>query len=334
MIGASYTERGAAKDVLKVGELDTPQPAKGEVLVRIHASGVNPSDVKTRAGNLGPLTVPRTIPQSDGAGVIEAVGEDVPDSRVGERVWLYNVNRTPDGMGQGPNGTAVFYSAVDARQAVPLPYNVSFEEGACLGVPAMTAHRALFADGPVDGQTILVTGGAGAVGSMAIQMARASGARVLTTVSSDEKAAVAKEDGADTIINYKTEDLVPAILAATGGEKLDRIVDVDFASHINLTTDILKSGGTVAAYASMSNPTPELAYYPLMFNNTNIRLVFVYAMPQDAKDAAAKATNEFLKAGKLKGRIAATYPLQEIVAAHELVESGSQIGKVILTIGD
>ncbi|MFP3920242.1 MAG: NADPH:quinone reductase [Dichotomicrobium sp.] len=331
--GAYYTERGAAKDVLKLGEMDMPEPGEGEVLVRVCASGINPSDVKTRAGNLGPLAVPRTIPHSDGAGVIEAVGAGVPGARVGERVWLYNVNRTADGMGQGAKGTAVRHAAVDAHQVVPLPDGVSFEEGACLGVPAMTAHRALFADGPVEGQAVLVTGGAGAVGSMAIQMAKANGARVLTTVSGDEKAAAAKQDGADGIINYKTENLVEAVLTATGGAMLDRIVDVDFASHINLTTDILKSGGVVAAYASMSNPAPELAYYPLMFNNTTIRLVFVYAMPQAARDAAAQAINAFLEAGTLKARIAAAYPLEQIVAAHEHVESGTQIGNVILTVG-
>lgn len=334
MIGASYTVRGAAADVLKVGKLPTPEPGAGEALVRIHTSGVNPSDVKTRAGNLGPLTVPQTVPQSDGAGVIESVGESVPSSRVGERVWLYNVNRTPDGMAQGANGTAAQYSAVDARHAVPLPDGISVEQGACLGVPAMTAHRALFIDGPIDGKTVLITGGAGAVGSMAIQMAKASGAQVITTVSGDGKAAVAREYGADTVINYKTDSLVEAILAATGGEKLDHIVDVDFASHINLTTEILKSNGTVAAYASMSNPNPALTYYPLMFNNTNMRLVFVYGMPQVDKDEAAKATNDFLASGALKSRVAATYPLEEIVAAHEQVESASQIGNVIVTIAD
>lgn len=334
MIGASYTTRGAASDVLSVGDMPMPSPGAGEVLVRIHASGVNPSDVKTRAGNLGPLTDPQTIPQSDGAGIIEAVGEGVDASRVGTRVWLYNVNRTPDGMGQGANGTAVQYSAVDARHAVSLPDSISFEEGACLGVPAMTAHRALFIGGPVEGKTVLVTGGAGAVGSMAIQMAKASGAKVITTVSGDEKGAVAKEDGADTVINYKTEDLAQAILAATGGEKLDHIVDVDFAAHINLTTEILKSEGTIAAYASMSNPEPSLTYYPLMFNNTNMRLVYVYGMSQDAKDEAANAINAFLEKGALKGRVAATYPLEEIVKAHEHVEAATQLGNVILTIGD
>lgn len=334
MIGASYTTRGAAGDVLSVGEMPMPEAGTGEVLVRIHASGVNPSDVKTRAGNLGPLTIPQTIPQSDGAGVIEAVGEGVDASRVGTRVWLYNVNRTPDGMGQGANGTAAQYSAVDARHAVPLPDSTSFEEGACLGVPAMTAHRALFIDGPVEGKTVLITGGAGAVGSMAIQMAKAFGTTVITTVSGDEKAAVAREDGADAVINYKTEDLVKAILAATGGEKLDHIVDVDFAAHINLTTEILKSGGTIAAYASMSNPEPALTYYPLMFNNTNMRLVYVYGMPQEAKDEAAKATTAFLEKGALKGRVAAIHPLEEIVKAHEHVESATQLGNVILTVGD
>jgi NADPH2:quinone reductase len=241
------------------------------------------------------------------------------------------VNRTPDGMGQSANGTAAQYSAVDARHAVLLPDGISFEQGACLGVPAMTAHRALFIDGPINRKTVLITGGAGAVGSMAIQMAKASGAKVITTVSGDEKGVVAKEDGADTLINYKTENLVDAILAATGGEKLDHIVDVDFAAHINLTTEFLKSGGTIAAYASMSNPEPALTYYPLMFNNTNMRLVFVYGMAQAAKDEAAKAINEFLTSGKLKGRIAATYPLEEIVKAHEHVESAAQIGNVILT---
>jgi NADPH2:quinone reductase len=334
MIGASYTTRGAARDVLIVGDLPMPEPGAGEVLVRVHTSGVNPSDVKTRAGYLGPLTVPQTIPQNDGAGVIEAVGEGVPSSRVGQRVWLYNVNRVPDGVGQGANGTGAQYSALVARHAVPLPDGVTFEQGACLGVPAMTAHRALFIDGPIKGKTVLITGGAGAVGSMAIQIAKASGAKVITTVSGDEKAAVAKEDGADTIINYKTEDLVEAILAATGGEKLDHIVDVDFAAHINLTTEILKPGGTIAAYASMSNPEPSLTYYPLMFNNTNIRLVSVYGMAQAAKDEAAQAITALLEKGALKGRVAATYPLEEIVAAHEHVETATQLGNVILTVGD
>lgn len=332
MIGASYQQRGAARDVLTVGELPTPKPGAGEVLVRIHASGVNPSDVKTRSGNLGDMTVPLTVPHSDGAGVVEAVGEGVDKARVGARVWVYNANRTPDGSGQGERGTAAEYVALDASLVAPLPDGVPFDVAAALGVPALTAHRALFADGDIAGQRILVTGGAGAVGSQAIQMARAAGATVLTTVSGDEKSRAAKEDGADTVINYRNENLVEAILNATKGEKLDRIVDVDFASHINLTPDILRPGGVVAAYASMSNPEPALKYYPLMFNNMVMRLVFVYAMPQADKDAAVRGANQWLAAGALKPRIAATYPLKDIVAAHEHVEEGSQIGNVIVTM--
>lgn len=332
MIGASYKERGPARAVLTVGELPTPEPARGEVLVRIHASGVNPSDVKTRNGNLGPLTVPMTIPHSDGAGIIEAVGEGVDKARVGTRVWVYNANRTPDGSGQGERGTAAEYVALDGNLVAPLPDGVPFDVAAALGVPALTAHRALFADGDIAGQRILVTGGAGAVGAQAIQMAKAAGATVLTTVSGDEKGRTAKEEGADTVINYKTGNLVEAILDATKGEKLDRIVDVDFASHINLTPDILKPGGIVAAYASMSNPEPALKYYPLMFNNTLMRLVFVYAMPQADKDAAVKGTNEWLASGALRPRVAATYPLKDIVAAHEHVESSKQIGNVIVMV--
>ena len=332
MIGASYSARGAASEVLEIGELPTPVAAAGEVLVRVHASGANPSDVKTRAGNMGPMTVERTVPHSDGAGVIEAVGAGVSERRVGERVWLYNVNRTADGMGQGARGTAAELVALDAGLALPLANGVSFEEGACLGVPAMTAHRALFADGPIDGQSLLITGGAGAVGSMAIQMAKAAGARVITTVSGAEKAAAAKADGADAVINYKTEPLVETVLAANGGAKLDRIVDVDFGSHVNDTPQLLKPGGTIAAYASMSAPQPTLQYYPLMFNNTVIRLVFVYAMAADAKQAAGLAVEEMLRSGALRPRVAEVFPLDRIAAAHELVEEGRQIGNVIVRL--
>ncbi|MEM7226485.1 MAG: NADPH:quinone reductase [Pseudomonadota bacterium] len=332
MIGASYSARGPAREVLQVGELPEPTAAPGEVLVRVHASGANPSDVKTRAGNMGPMTVERTVPHSDGAGVIEAVGQGVCERRVGERVWLYNVNRTADGQGQGARGTAAELVAVGADLAVPLANGVSFEEGACLGVPAMTAHRALFADGPIEGMSLLITGGAGAVGSMAIQMAKAAGARVVTTVSGDEKAAATREDGADTVVNYKTENLVEAVLTANGGKKLDRIVDVDFGSHVNLTPEILKPNGMIAAYASMGAPQPSLQYYPLMFNNTVIRLVFVYAMPAEATGAAGLAVDQMLRSGALKPRVAQTFALADIAAAHEMVEGGRQIGNVIVTI--
>ncbi|MEM7172184.1 MAG: NADPH:quinone reductase [Pseudomonadota bacterium] len=332
MLAAYYSTRGAAREVLEVGELPTPTPDEGEVLVRIGASGTNPSDVKTRNGNMGPMTVDRCVPHCDGAGVIEAVGEGISDRRVGERVWLYNVNRTDDGLGQSAIGTAAQYVALDADLAVPLTNGVSLVEGACLGVPAMTAHRALFADGGIEGQSILITGGAGAVGAMAIQMATAAGARVITTVSGDTKAEAALADGADAVVNYKTEPLVEAVLEANRGQKLDRVVDVDFGTHINLTTDLLKPNGIVAAYASMGSPQPSLNYYPLMFNNTLMRLVFVYAMPFDAQIEAQLDIDEMLRAGAISPRVASTHPLSDIVAAHEEVEAGQQIGNVVLEI--
>ncbi len=332
MLAAYYTDRGPARDVLAVGDLPTPAVGEGQVLVRVKASGTNPSDVKTRNGNMGPMTEPLVIPHSDGAGVIEAVGAGVSQRRVGERVWLFNVNRTADGMGQGPIGTAAQYVAVDAELAVPLANGVSFAEGACLGVPAMTAHRALFADGPIEGQTVVITGGAGAVGSMAIQMAKAGGARVITTVSNEAKATSAREDGADAVVNYKEESVAEAVLAANGGQRVDRLVDVDFGSHINLTPDILARNGIVAAYASMAQPQPALNYYPLMFNNTLMRLVFVYAMPDEAMIEAQMDIDDMLRAGQLNPRVAATHGLDHIAAAHEQVEAAQQIGNVILEI--
>ena len=327
-----YSGRGAAREVLGIDHVPAPVATADEVLVKVFASGANPSDVKTRQGNLGPMTVPRTIPHSDGAGIIEAVGEGVSKRRVGEKVWLNNVNRTPCGMGQGEHGTAAEFVAVDRRLAVPLTHGVSFEEGACLGVPAMTAHRALFANGPVAGKTVLITGGAGAVGSMAIQMAKYRGAKVITTVSGEEKAEAAREDGADVIINYKTEPLAERVLDANSGEKLDHIVDVDFGVHVNITPDILKPDAMIAAYASTSAPQPAIDYYPLMFNNTGIQLVFVYAMSWRHREAAQSDIDQMLRDGALRPRIAKTYTLDQTIEAHEHIETGTQIGNVIVTI--
>ncbi len=318
--------------MLRIEEAPSPAPGPGEVAIRIHASGVNPSDVKTRAGSNGPLTMPKTIPHNDGAGIITAVGAGVPERRVGERVWLYNVNRTVDGAGQGPRGTAAEEIVTDAKLAVPLPHGVSFEAAACLGVPAMTAHRCVMADGSVAGQTVLVTGGAGAVGAMAIQIARWSGARVIATVSSDAKAAAARADGADATINYKTEDVAARVLALNGGKRIDRIVDVDFAANTELSTKILKTSGTIASYASATSRTPTIPFGTLMFMDTTVRMVLVYVMPQAAKDAAARDINAMLETGALTPRIAATFPLADIVAAHEMQEKGTHIGNVVLRV--
>ena len=328
-----YSARGAAREVLRFEDVPMPSPGRGEVRVEIRTSGINPSDVKTRSGANGRMTVPRTVPHSDGGGTITAVGEGVASLRVGDRVWLYNVNRTADGIGQGERGTAAEAIVVDQRLAVPLPDGVSFEAAAALGVPAMTAHRAVLADGSVAGKSVLVTGGAGAVGSMAIQIARWSGAsNIIATVSSAAKAETARADGAHATVNYKSEPLAERVLALNGGKRVDRIVDVDFAAHMDLAVKVLAPSGTIATYASMSNRTPALPFYSLMFIDATIRLVAVYVMGAEAKSAAARDIGAMLRAGALKPRIAATFPLDRIVEAHEAVERGDLIGKVVLSV--
>lgn len=337
MKAVSYTRHGPAAEVLEFGDLSDPAPADGEVLVKVATSGVNPSDVKARAGYLWPMTAPRTIPHSDGAGVIEAVGAGVDPARVGERVWTYNVNRTADGLGQGAIGTAAEYVAVRADLAVPLPDRTGFVAAAALGVPAMTAHAALLTDGPIDGMTVLVTGGAGAVGSLAIQIAKWAGAaRIVTTVSSEAKAKLARDDGADAAVNYRelgmTDELRDALLDANSGRKFDRMVDVDFGTYVNLSAQVLHHGAVIGTYASMSEPKPTVDFYPLMMNNITIRLVEVYAQSPARFAEIYNGVNRVLEDGALAPRIDGTHALSDTVAAHERVESGSQLGNVIIEI--
>ncbi|MBM3486311.1 MAG: NADPH:quinone reductase [Alphaproteobacteria bacterium] len=327
-----YERRGAAREVLVVGERAKPKAARGEVLVRVAVSGVNPSDVKTRAGQTVPMTAPLVIPHCDGAGTIEAVGDGVPAERVGERVWLYNVNRTPDGHGQSAIGTAAEFVAVDAQFAVRLPGNVGFAEGAGLGVPALTAHRACFCAGPLAGKTVLVTGGAGAVGFYAVQMARLDGARVIATVSNEEKATIARDGGADVVIDYRREDVARRIMDETRGGGVDHVVDVDVAANAPIIQAVLRPEGVVAPYATGAKPAITFENTVMMRKGAQIRWVYVYTMPWAAQAAAAEDVNRWLKAGRLRHRIAAHFPLERIVAAHELVESGRQIGKVVVDI--
>jgi NADPH:quinone reductase len=260
MRAAWYEKNGPAADVLKIGDLPIAEPGPGEVRVRVVASGLNPTDVKSRAGSR-PMGFPRVVPHQDGAGVIDAVGPGVPASRVGERVWLYTV------QWQRPWGTAAEYTVVPAPRAVTLPSNTNFAEGACLGIPAITAHRCLFADGPIDGQMVLVTGGAGAVGHYGIQLAKWAGARVVATVSSREKAVLAMEAGADHVVNYRTGDTAAEILELTGGAGVDRIVDVDFGGNLAVSVKVIKVNGVVAAYASAGDTEPKLPYSAIMARN-------------------------------------------------------------------
>ena len=274
-----YDRQGPPADVLQLGDLPTPEPGPAEVRVRVHASGVNPSDTYGRSGRTGPMPFPRLIPHQDGAGVIDAVGAGVPDERVGERVWVFEAtwNRW--------SGTAAESSVVPANRAVRLPEPMSFAEGACVGVPVLTAHRAVFAGGPVSGKSVLVTGGAGSVGRYAVQWARWGGAQVvLATVSSEQKADLARSAGADHVIDYRREDVAQHVRDLVG--KVDHIAEVDVGGNLPVTLAILAQHGSLAGYASRGNPEPQLAYRAFMSLNATLYGVLVYSMPEAAKHAA------------------------------------------------
>lgn len=325
MRAAWYERTGAAAEVLKVGELPIPEPGPGEVRVRVVASGLNPTDVKSRA-RAGSMPGPRVIPHQDGAGVIDKVGAGVPAARVGERVWVYIV------QWQREWGTAAEYTVVPARLAVTLPGNTGFAEGACLGIPGVTAHRCLFADGPIAGQTVLVTGGAGAVGHYAVQLAKWAGARVIATVSSAGKAALASAAGADHTVNYRTGDTVKEILELTGGVGVDRIVDVDFGGNLGVSVDVVKVNGVIASYASMGEREPKLPFYALMAKNVTMRPVLIYTMPEHAKDQGAADVSRLVEAGRLTHVIGARFPLDRLVEAHEAQESGKVTGNIVVDV--
>ncbi len=322
---AVWYEQNGPADVLQVGEMADPQPGPGEVRVRVISSGVNPSDWKRRQGLTRRIDFPRVIPNQDGAGIIEQVGKGVPASRVGERVWLF------EAQNNRPFGSAAEYTVQPAGHAVLLPANTTFTEGACLGVPAMTAHRCVFADGPVDGKTVLVTGGAGAVGNYAVQLAKLAGATVISTVSSGEKARIAVEAGADHTVNYRTEDVVQRVSDITGGAGVDLIVEVDFAANFNVSREILAPNSTLAIYAAGTAAQPPV---PLGFrsSNVNVRFVLVYDMPEPAKDAAVKDINELLEAGKLTHLLGPRFPFESTADAHRAVEGGA-IGNVTIDVG-
>ena len=243
MRAAYYEKNGSAAEVLHVGEVDTPKPGPGEVRIRLRTSGVNPSDVKTRAGTARKIAFPRVIPQSDGAGEIDMVGEGVAASRIGERVWIWN------GAWKRPFGTAAEYIVLPAAQAVPLPGPISFEAGACLGIPALTAWHAIDIAGTRDGTTLLIAGGAGAVAHYAIQFAKARGATVIATVSSAEKAKVARDAGADHTIDYKTENVGERVAALTKGG-VDAVIEVDLTANAHLLPSVLRPRGTLVVYGT------------------------------------------------------------------------------------
>lgn len=323
MRAAWYTKQGSAGDVLEVGERDAPAPGPGEVRVRLGTSGINPVDVKRRAGGRGDMGSELVVPHFDGAGVIDNVGEGVDSARLGRRVWIFEAQWGND------FGTAAEFVTVPDSRAVPLPANTSFWDGACLGIPALTAHRCVYADGPVEGQTVLVTGGAGAVGAYAIQCARLGGARVLATVSGDKKAKTARAAGADVVINYREEDVQARVAELTDGKGLDRIVEVEMGGNLAASIEMLRSNGVISAYASEGEPEPAVPFYPILYKNLTLRFELVFLMPEEAKQQAVEDLTTWLEDGELRHTVAQRFPIEEIAAAHEAVESGP-LGKILL----
>lgn len=318
-----YERNGSARDVLKFGELPDPEPGRGEVRVRVHASGVNPSDWKTRSGSR-PMVAPKVIPHSDGAGVIDRVGEGVDRARIGERVWLWN------GQWKRAYGTAATYIALPVEQAVRLPDSVSFEAGACLGIPALTAHRAVTVDGSPEGRRVLVAGGAGAVGHYAIQMAKLLGAeQVIATVSSEEKARHAAAAGADEIINYKTTSVADRVQDLTKGKGVDRVVEVDLAGNAALLPKIVAKDGVCAAYGS-NTAQATFDFGPMIMSGAAVRFFIVYELAQGPRERGIQDVTRWLEQGRLQHHIATRLPLAETVQAHELVEQGAAIGNVVV----
>lgn len=326
MRAAAYSTNGPARDVLRFIELPTPSPAAGEVRVRTAASGINPSDVKTRLGQRLKMAYPQVVPHNDGAGVIDAVGEGVAASRIGERVWTWNAQ-----WGRA-FGTAAEFVVLPEAQAVRLPDGVDFAAGACLGVPALTAYRAVTMDGGVAGRSVLIAGGAGSVGHYAVQMARLSGARqIIATVSGDRKATLARAAGADEVVNYKSEDVRERVLSLTDGRGVERIVEVDLAANLALDLDVLVRDGDIVPYGTGAPQIP-IPFLPSILKNVRYRFFIVYNLGDEVRQEAVATLTAWMESGRLAHNVALRLPLDAIVDGHEAVEQGTAAGNVVLEV--
>ena len=330
MKAAWYEQQGLPADVLTVGEMRTPEPGPNDVRIKVFVSGVNPGDVKKRQDTFGVgMSFPRIIPHSDGAGVIESVGEQVSPSRLGERVWCFGA------QSYRPFGTAAEYVVVPTHQAVPLPDGISFEQGACLGIPGITAHRAVHIPGPVHGWNVLVQGGAGTVGQCAIGFARHAGALVIATVRSERDVELAERAGAHHVIvsrDLSADDTVERI-RAHAPDGVDHVVEVAFHANVSVDEQSLRQGGSIATYAT-GDPKPTIPFWPLVFKNARILFLGSDDFPSEAKIAAARALNELLVSEWPGFEIGIRVPLESIVEAHARVEAGNLAGRVVVTLED
>jgi len=324
MRAAWYEKQGPAADVLRLGEMPDPLPGDGEVRVRVKASGIHIGDIGKRQGYWGStMTFPRVIPHGDGTGVIDRVGEGVDRARIGERVWVYLA------QSYRPFGTAAEYTVVPSAHAVALPAAVPDAQGAGLGIPGITGHRAIFADGPVTGRRILVTGGLGAVGRAAIAVARRGGATVVATVRHESQLADVLEAGAHRAVDVSGADVAARLLDANDGELFDRVAELAFDADADLNGEILAYQGVIATYATIGG-TPAVPYWQYAFKNITVRFLSNDDFPEEANHQAARDLTDALSARDLRYPIAATLPLNEIVQAHELVEDNATPGRVVL----
>jgi len=323
MRAAYYERNGSAREVLQVGDVPTPHPGPGDVRVKLVTSGVNPSDVKSRQGSTRKIAFPRVIPHSDGAGVIDDVGDGVPKARIGERVWVWN------GQWKRAFGTAAEFIVLPAAQAVTLPGNVTFDAGACLGIPAMTAIHAVVLANVAKDTTLLVSGGAGAVSQYVIQFAKTKGAKVITTVSSPEKAKAAREAGADHTIDYKRENVGERDMEITARHGGDTAIEMDLTTNANLIPKVLRAKGSVIVYGT--GPEAVLPAAFCLVNSIRLQFFLVYELDATERGRAIAAINDALKTGTLLNRVAQpAFSLTDIAAAHEAVERGT-IGNVVMT---
>ncbi len=322
MKAAIYDRLGPAREVLRVTDIDRPEPGPGQVRVRLRVSGVNPTDWKSRSGVTPRPVSGFQIPHHDGAGEIDAVGPGVEPGRVGQRVWTWMA-----AAGQ-PWGTAAQWTVVPAEQAVPLSDGASLDLGASLGVPAMTAYRCLFTDGPMAGKNVLVAGGAGAVGHFAIELAKHSGARVLATVSGPEKAALASKAGADQVVNYRDGDAADQVRSFA--DRFDRVVEVALGANMSLDLAVAGHETVIVTYAAEA-ADPTLPVRACMTANVTLRFVLLYGVPRPFMVQAAQGITAALAAGALTELPVHRFPLDEIAAAQEAVEAGA-VGKVLVDI--
>ena len=323
MIAATYDTSGPNAGELRITELPDPEPMAGEVRVRLKVSGVNPTDWKARMRDDRPVHHPVQIPNQDGAGIVDAVGEGVSGQRVGERVWVYHA------AAGRPSGTAAQYVCLPESQVVRLPGEVSLDPGAGLGIPGITAHGCLFGDGPIKGQTVLVTGGAGAVGHVAIQLARWAGARVIATVSTESKALLARQAGAHDVLGYRDPSFRNR-LAALATDGIDRVVDVAVGTNLPMYLDTLAHRAVVVSYAR-DQPECAVPIHASMWRNITFRFVLVYGLPTSVLERATAELTNALRAGAIQPLPVQRFPLAQIEQAHAAVRAGV-VGKVLVDI--